>query len=144
MVATVAPYLTLRFAAHSGLTRAHRHDSARFRHASCRSYPLFYHDGTERPVQRPVDTDEQEEYYSGKKKGHTVKNILLIGASCAIEYLSPTHAGKWHEKSIVDDEAYVLPPDSVLYQDMGFQGFTVATVTIRQPTKKPRGGELTV
>ena len=48
------------------------------------------------------------------------------------------------KKSIVDDEAYVLPPDSVLYQDMGFQGFTVATVTIRQPTKKPRGGELTV
>ena len=143
MVATVAPYLTLRFAAHSGLTRAHRHDSARFRHASCRSYPLFYHDGTERSVQRPVDTDEQEEYYSGKKKGHTVKNILLIGETCAVEYLSPTHAGKWHDKSIADDESYHLPADSTLYQDMGFQGFTVATVTIQQPTKKPRGGELT-
>jgi len=58
--------------------------------------------------------------------------------------MSPTHAGKWHEKSIVDDEAYNLPADSVLYQDMGFQGFAVAMVTIRQPTKKPRGGELTL
>jgi hypothetical protein len=57
--------------------------------------------------------------------------------------MSPTHAGKWHEKSIVDDEHYTLPPGSVLYQDMGFQGFAVANVTMQQPTKKPRGGELT-
>lgn len=32
---------------------------------------------------------------------------------------------------------------SILYQDMGFQGFTVHNVVIQQPTKKPRGGELT-
>ena len=106
--------------------------------------PFFYHDGTERPVQRPLDADEQKEYYSGKKKGHTVKNILLIGETCVIEYLSPTHAGKWHDKSIADDESYLLPADSMLYQDMGFQGFAVATVPMRQPTKKPRGGELTL
>jgi hypothetical protein len=57
--------------------------------------------------------------------------------------MSATHAGKWHEKSIVDDEQYALPAGSVLYQDMGFQGFMVANVTIQQPTKKPRDGELT-
>jgi hypothetical protein len=56
--------------------------------------------------------------------------------------LSPTHAGKWHEKSIVDDECDTLPTTSVLYQDRGFQGFAVAEVSIQQPTKKPRGGEL--
>ncbi len=98
--------------------------------------PFFYHDGTERPVQRPVDADEQEEYYSGKKRCHTVKNILLIDTTCAVAYMSPTHAGKWHEKSIVDDESYRLPGQSTLYQDMGFQGFTVATVTIRQPRSR--------
>ena len=37
----------------------------------------------------------------------------------------------------------MLPPGSVLYQDMGFQGFIVTSIHIRQPTKKPRGGELT-
>jgi hypothetical protein len=58
--------------------------------------------------------------------------------------MSWTCAGKWHEKSIADDEQYVLPAKSVLYQDMGFQGFVVACVTIQQPTKKPRGGELTL
>ncbi len=105
--------------------------------------PPFYHDGTERPIQRPVDADEQAEYYSGKKRCHTVKDILLINDRCTIQFLSLTHAGKWHEKSIADDEHYVLPAGCVLYQDMGFQGFAVASVTIQQPTKKPRGGELT-
>ena len=87
--------------------------------------------------------DEQNEYYSGKKKCHTVKNILLIDDACVIRFMSATYAGKWHEKALVDDEQYRLPVGSVLYQDMGFQGFAVVNVTIQQPTKKPRGGELT-
>lgn len=106
-------------------------------------FPFFCHDGTERPIQRPGDPDEQTEYYSGKKKCHTIKNILLIDDQCIIHFLSATYAGKWHDKSLVDDEHYQLPAGSVLYQDMGFQGFTVADVLIQQPTKKPRGGDLT-
>jgi hypothetical protein len=72
-----------------------------------------------------------------------VKNILLIDDACIIRYMSTTYAGKWHDKSLVDDESYTLPSGSVLYQDMGFQGFAVANVTIQQPTKKPRGRDLT-
>lgn len=30
---------------------------------------LYFHDGTERPIQRPGDPDQQRAYYSGKKKG---------------------------------------------------------------------------
>jgi hypothetical protein len=30
---------------------------------------LYFHDGTERPIQRPIDPDLQRAYYSGKKKG---------------------------------------------------------------------------
>jgi hypothetical protein len=67
----------------------------------------------------------------------------LIDAACQIHFLSATYAGKWHDKSLVDDEVYVLPAGSVLYQDMGFQGFGVEGVEIKQPTKKPRGGALT-
>lgn len=87
--------------------------------------------------------DEQGEYYSGKKKCHTVKNILLIDVRCCIRFLRATYAGKWHDKALVDDEQYQLPVGSVLYQDMGFQGFTIGSVQMQQPTKKPRGGELT-
>jgi DDE superfamily endonuclease len=72
-----------------------------------------------------------------------VKNILLIDGRCIIQFLSATYAGKWHDKALVDDELYALPAGSVLYQDRGFQGFTIACIKIEQPTKKPRGGILT-
>jgi hypothetical protein len=58
-------------------------------------------------------------------------------------FLSATYEGKAHDKSLADLEGYRLPPGSYLYQDMGFQGFVLAGVTIVQPKKKPRGGELT-
>ena len=28
---------------------------------------LYFHDGTERPIERPLDSDKQKAYYSGKK-----------------------------------------------------------------------------
>jgi len=31
---------------------------------------LYFHDGSERPIQRPSDADEQKKHYSGKKKTH--------------------------------------------------------------------------
>ena len=40
--------------------------------------PPFAHDGTERRIERPQDPTEQTRCYSGKKKCHTVKNVLLI------------------------------------------------------------------
>ena len=36
-----------------------------------------------------------------------------------------------------------MSPGSCRYQEMGFQGFVLVGVTIIQPKKKPRGGELT-
>jgi hypothetical protein len=104
----------------------------------------FFHDGTERPITRPTDVDEQRFHYSGKKKQHTLKNLLLIADGCRICFLSTTYEGTWHDKAMADQESYALPPSSVLYQDLGFQGFTVAGSTIAQPKKKPRGGTLTL
>src|SRR5919109_1533494 len=105
--------------------------------------PPFWHDGTERPIHRPRDAEEQQEYYSSKKKCHTIKNLLVIDETGQICFLSATYEGKANDKSLADLEGYSLPPGSCLYQDMGFQGFVLAGVTIVQPKKKPRGGELT-
>jgi hypothetical protein len=104
---------------------------------------LFFHDGTERPIVRPKDPEAQKLYYSGKKKQHTVKNIVLINARCKIIFLTQTCEGKKHDKRATDEAAYHLPEGSTLYQDTGFQGFTLAGVTIIQPKKKPQGIELT-
>ena len=105
--------------------------------------PPFWHDGTERPIHRPTDPEDQQEYYSGKKKGHTVKNRLVIDASCHMCFLRDTYEGKLHDKSLADLTGYTLPPGSCLDQDRGCQGFVLAGVTMVQPKKKPRGGELT-
>ena len=67
----------------------------------------------------------------------------MISETCHICFLSPTYEGRIHEKTIAELEGYRLPPGSCLYQDMGFQGYFLAGVTVIQPKKKPRGGELT-
>jgi hypothetical protein len=58
-------------------------------------------------------------------------------------FLSATYEGRTHDKCMADLTGYTLPPGSCLYQDTGFQGFLLAGVTMFQPKKKPRGGELT-
>jgi DDE superfamily endonuclease len=67
----------------------------------------------------------------------------VIDEACHICFLSATFEGKAHDKSLAEFADYTLPPGSCLYQDMGFQGFVLAGVTIVQPQKKPRGGDLT-
>ena len=105
--------------------------------------PPCWHDGTERPIQRPKDPEEQQEYYSGKKKCHTLKNLLVINETCHVCFLSYTCEGKASDKSIAELTGYTLPPGICLYQDKGFQGFFLSGITIVQPKKIPPGGELT-
>jgi hypothetical protein len=104
---------------------------------------VYFHDGTERPIQRPKDKGVQKEYYSGKKKQHTIKNLVVINALCKILFLTLTSEGKKHDKKVADEASYSLPDGSTLYQDSGFQGFTIDGVALLQPKKKPRGQELT-
>jgi DDE superfamily endonuclease len=108
-----------------------------------RQRPPFCHDGTERRIQRPKDPDQQTSHYSGKKKCHTVKNVVLVDKKLTIQFLSPTHPGTVHDKRIADATPYPLPQGSHLLQDLGFLAFTLEGVIIQMPTKKPRGGELT-
>ena len=103
----------------------------------------FMIDGTERPINRPHDKEERKTYYSGKKKAHTVKNNVITERGGNVVYLSDTYEGKKHDKKIADEEEYKFPGGSTLWQDTGFQGYAPAGVKIRQPKKKPRGGELT-
>lgn len=104
----------------------------------------FIIDGSERPIQRPKDKQRQKQNYSGKKKRHTVKNIVISDKKTKkIKVLSQTHEGKKHDKTLAAEAHYSFPEGSNLYQDTGFQGYKPDNVTIRQPKKKPRGGELT-
>ena len=47
------------------------------------------------------------------------------------------------DKRIADTIGYCVPSGTILYQNTGFQGFTLADINIIQPKKKPKGRELT-
>ena len=93
---------------------------------------------------RPQDPAQQSDGYNGKKKDHTVKNVLLVNALLTILFLSETYGGRTHDKRIADATPYPLPAGSQLLQDLGFLGFKLSEVEILMPMRKPRGQELTV
>jgi len=103
------------------------------------SAPDLLIDGTERRRQRPHDAAQQTAHYSGKKKAHTDKNLLLVNVhSRKVVYLSPTEGGKKHDKKIADEQALVYPAGATLGKDTGFQGYEPTGVLTFQPKKSPR------
>lgn len=103
-------------------------------------------DGTERPIQRPKDSKQQKDKYSGKKKRHTVKNIIIADKHKRIGFLSKTEGGKQHDFSILKDHA---PPKKIpitikQHLDLGFKGYQsqFPEHKISMPERKPRTREL--
>ena len=66
----------------------------------------------------------------------------MINETGHIDCLSHPCEGQASEKSLAELAGDPLPPGSGLDQDQGCQGFSLQDVTIVQPKKTPRGGEL--
>ena len=98
--------------------------------------PDYLIDGTERRRQRPKDPEKQALHYSGKKKTHSDKNIVIVHTrSKRVGYLSQTYAGKTHDKKVADAEPIVYPRGSQLGKDTGFQGYEPRRCQTYQPKK---------
>lgn len=96
-------------------------------------------DGSERRRQRPQDKEKQKEHYSGKKKAHTDKNLLLVnGQTNRVVYLSQTEPGKTHDKKMADQANIAYPTGTTLGKDTGFQGYEPSNVATSQPKKAKR------
>ena len=105
----------------------------------CAGAPAGAIDGTERRRQRPTNAERQKEHYSGKKKTHTDKNILLVNEiTRKVVYLGPTVAGKTHDKKAADEAEMTYPSNATLDKDPGFQGYEPARVLTTQPPKSPK------
>lgn len=100
------------------------------------SAPDLAIDGSERRRQRPKNDESQKEHYSGKKKAHTDKNLLLVNEETGkVVYLGPTCPGKTHDKKMADRSQINYPSNATLDKDSGFQGYEPAGVITRQPKK---------
>jgi hypothetical protein len=83
-------------------------------------------DGTEQPKRRPQDKTKRKSQYSGKKKRHTLKQILTVTPNGLIIEQSPVYDGSVHDFSAFKQ----TPPEWVVsetlrvnaYLDSGFQG----------------------
>jgi Helix-turn-helix of DDE superfamily endonuclease/DDE superfamily endonuclease len=105
--------------------------------ATAGAEPRLIIDGTERRRQRPKSPEKQALHYSGKKKTHTDKNVVIVTLPRErVGFLSHTCVGKAHDKKIADTERIVYPSEAILYKDTGFQGYEPAVQETRQPKKK--------
>jgi len=103
-------------------------------------------DGTERPTQRPQKARRQRARYSGKKKRHTVKNVIGNDATKRIVLLGKTRGGRVHDYPLLQESGWLpqLPEGLRLWVDRGFQGIeqSAPQLVVFQPRKKPQGGSL--
>lgn len=93
-------------------------------------------DGTERRRQRPKKAEKQALHYSGKKKIHSDKNVIIATAKRKrVSYLSQTYPGKTHDKKVADTENISYPEHIALHKDTGFQGYEPKVRKLYQPKK---------
>lgn len=98
--------------------------------------PELIIDGTERRRQRPKNPEKQVLHYSGKKKTHSDKNVVIVNAhSKRVSYLSGTYAGKTHDKKVAEGEGIRYPRQCTLLKDSGFQGYEPRVRRTCQPKK---------
>ncbi len=102
-------------------------------------------DGTERRTRRSRKPKIEKKHYSGKQGTHTRCNIVISNLRQKILFVSPSKAGRYHDKNMFDKETSFrfLPPECCLWVDKGFQGIQHQHKNIMMPKKKPPKGQLT-
>jgi len=82
-------------------------------------------DGTEQAIQRPQDSEKQKDYYSGKKKRHTIKKQIVVNQDGLILDTSPAVEGRRHDFRLFEDHqtlSHVIPKEVEVLADSGYQG----------------------
>jgi hypothetical protein len=104
----------------------------------------IFADGTERFIRRPKSKDKQKSRYSGKKKRHSVKNIVITHPrNNAILFLGKTQDGKVQDKRCMEDEKIKCRDPIKMLTDLGLLGLKIPNIQVVMPKRKPRGGALT-
>ena len=103
-------------------------------------------DVTEQEIQRPKDKNKKRNYYSGKKKKHTVKTQYMVNKEGKILHKSRHHKkGRQHDYTVYKDEQPQTPSQVENVLDLGYLGCEkdFPTVKYSLPIKKKRYMELT-
>lgn len=98
-------------------------------------------DGTERCTHKPSQSRNRHRRFSGKKKMHTRKNLVVTDDNKRILMLSPTKNGQRHDKWRLEQTHWLkfIPPDITLWVDTGFMGIE-QQLTAGIPVMRPKKG----
>ncbi len=104
-------------------------------------------DATEQRVVRSQDYATQKAHYSGKKKAHTRKTLLIVNEHGRLRYVSASVPGAIHDLTLLRHSGALaqIPPDLSLMADSGFQGLQhdVPERSVALPYKGSRTQPLT-
>lgn len=101
-------------------------------------------DGVEVPCVRPQQDEPQRAHYSGKKKHHSVKSLVIADTDKRILFISPPVPGAIHDYRLMTT---LFPPEQdwfhalPLWLDLGFLGAAKEygpNTLIHLPHKRPR------
>ncbi len=96
-------------------------------------------DGTDRRRSRPKNPEKQALHYTGRRKAHTDKNVLIATRSTKrIAFLSATNAGAISDKKLAEQASIRYPRGTRLRQDLGFDGYKPRVERLYQPKKSRR------
>ena len=103
-------------------------------------------DGTEWPVQKPKNIKKRNKLYSGKKKAHTRKMIVMSDDKNRVLAMSPTKSGRRHDKRLFDKSqmSCSIPKEVAIWTDTGFIGLQHIHSNTVMPTKSAKNAPLTV
>lgn len=97
-------------------------------------------DVAEQPVERPLK--HQKQYYSGKKKRHTIKAQLIVSLSDMMIRAITCSKGKIHDFSLFKKSKIKIKNVIKLLADSGYQGMVSYHQNSITPIKKKKGKQL--
>ena len=101
-------------------------------------------EAAERLLQRPVNDEKQREKYSGKRKTHTDKNLLLVNENTRrMVYLSKPVEGKMPDKKLADKSKIRYPKNARRDARHGISRLSTKRSCGATTKKKARKQELT-
>ena len=100
-------------------------------------------DVTECTIQRPKDYDLQREYYSGKKKTHTIKAQIIMNEKDKKIISVYFDKGSVHDFKIFKNTTTELPRTLHFLADSGYQGILDYFENSMTPKKKSKNNSLT-
>jgi len=103
-------------------------------------------DTTEQEIPRPKNKRRRKNYYSGKKKKHTVKTQIMVNKKGLILHKTKHRKGKQHDYDLFKKTGPPpTPPEVEIGVDLGYFGIKkdYPELNVNIPVKKPKGKELT-